>query len=97
MEYMFCKNRNESIELESLAKSRVPTILEELSHYVKSSKEIGITVHRVLYPFSGWCIEADLTFDGEVVRHYESFDLLELELNFLELNILMKNLRRFEY
>lgn len=41
-------------------------------------------------PFSGWARETDLMFDGEVVRHYPAFDLLELDLNELGLKNLCK-------
>lgn len=87
MSYLFCKDQTESVELMQKAKERVPIILEELSHYVRAEKEITIEVSRVWHGMY-WSVEADLLFGGEVVRHYEAFDLLELELNEWELSIL---------
>ncbi len=84
---MFCEDQTESIELSEKAKERVPLPLEELRHYVRSDKEITIEVSRVFHGMY-WSVEADLLFGGEVVRHYEAFDLLELELNEWELAIL---------
>ena len=84
---MFCEDQTESIELSEKAKERVPLLLEELRHYVRSDKEITIEVSRVFHGMY-WSVEADLLFGGEVVRHYEAFDLLELELNEWELAIL---------
>ena len=90
MSYMFCEDCTESIELEKLAKEKIPQILEELKLYVRADKEISIEVIRVFHGMY-WSVEADLLFGGEVVRHYDSFDLLELELNEWELSILCQN------
>lgn len=90
MSFLFCESRTEALELEALANARVPAILEELRHYVRASGEIGITVQPVWHG-AFWSVEADLLFDGEVVRHYEAFDLLELELNELELAVLVRS------
>lgn len=90
MSYMFCENQTESIELAQKAKERVPLLLEELSHYVRSDKEITIKVSRVWHGMY-WSGEAELLFGGEVVRHYEAFDLLELDLNELELSVLCRS------
>ena len=91
MSDLFCADLQEAMRLESEAEARAPQLLEELKHYIRTPGEIGIEVRRVLYPFSGWAIEADLTYDGEVVRHYEGFDLLELELTELELKVLLNS------
>lgn len=91
MSDLFCADLQEAMRLESEAKARAPQLLEELKHYIRTPGEIGIEVRRVLYHFSGWAIEADLTYDGEVVRHYEGFDLLELELTELELKVLLNS------
>lgn len=88
MSFMFCADLQEAILLEAEANARKGLILEELAAYINTPGTIGIEVHRVLHAFSGWSVEADLTYDGEVVRHYEAFDLLELELCELELKIL---------
>lgn len=90
MSFLFCESRTEALELEALANARVPAILEELKHYVRASEEIGITVQSVWHGMF-WSVEADLLFGGEVVRHYEAFDLLELELNELELAVLLRS------
>ena len=90
MSYLFCEDQTESIELEQQAKARIPQILEELKHYVRSDKEITIEVSRVWHGMY-WSVEADLLFGGEVVRHYEAFDLLELALNELELSVLCRS------
>ncbi len=91
MSDLFCADLREALKLEAEAKEKVPRLLEELRHYIRTPGEIGIEVRRVRYPFTGWAIEADLTFNGEVVRHYEGFDLLELELSELELRILLNS------
>lgn len=88
---LFCDDLQEALKLEAEAKTRSPQLLEELKRYIRTPGEIGIDVRRVRYPFSGWAIEADLTYNGEVVRHYEGFDLLELELTELELKILLNS------
>ena len=90
MSYMFCDDCTESVELEKQAKEKIPLLLEELSHYVRADKEITIEVSRVFHGMY-WSVEADLLFGGEVVRHYEAFDMLELELNEWELSILCQN------
>ena len=90
--YMFCENMTEALELEIKAKGEAAQLLNELQAYIEApAGAIGIDVQRVLYPFSGWAIEADLTWDGEVVRHYDAFDMLALELTELELKILLKS------
>lgn len=91
MSYMFCADLREALELEAQANAEKESVLKELAYYVKTSGSIGITVRRVQFPFSGWAIEADLTFNGEVVRSYPAYDLLVLELNELELAILCRN------
>ena len=48
-------------------------------------------MQRVQYPFTGWAIEADLTWEGEVVRHYEAFDLLVLDLTELEMKAMLQS------
>lgn len=90
MGYMFCENAQVAVDLEKRANERKDRILQELTAYIRTPGTIGISVQRVIYPFSGWAIEADLTYNGEVIRHYEAFDLLELELNELELNIICR-------
>lgn len=89
MSYLFCESRSEAIKLQKQAESRVPAILAELSTYIRSDGEITVNLSRVWHGMY-WSVEADLLYDGEIVRHYEGFDLLELELNELELAILMK-------
>lgn len=92
MSYLFCESRTEAIELERTANERIPKILDELKAYVRSDGEISIRVSRVWHG-AFWSVEADLLYDGEVVRHYEAFDLLELELNEWELAIIMRQPR----
>lgn len=91
MSDLFCADLREALKLEAEAKEKVPRLLEELRHYIRTPGEIGIEVRRVRYPFTGWAVEADLTFDGEVVRHYEGFDLLKLELTELELRVMLNS------
>lgn len=89
MSYMFCEDYTDSIQLLAEAKREAEQILQELPAYVNAPKgAIGIDIQRVCYPFTGWAIEADLTFGGEVVRHYDSFELLVLDLTLLELKAL---------
>lgn len=52
---------------------------------------MNLTVRRVLHTHTGWSVEADLTFNGEVVRSYPAYDLLLLDLNELELRVLARN------
>lgn len=78
---LFCENLNEALQLEKEAKVRAAVLLKEMPKYAQMPPgALGIVIRRKLYPFSGWAIEADLTWDGEIVRKYESFDLLELDL-----------------
>lgn len=88
-DYLFCESCSEAIELERAAKERIPKILDELKAYVRSDGEISIRVSRV-YHGAFWSVEADILYNGEIVRHYEAFDLLELELNEWEMAILLK-------
>ena len=87
---MFCSDKAEAIRLEIEAKARAAELLREMPQYIRTPGALSIDVYRKLYSFSGWAVEADLLYDGEVVRHYECFDLLELDL----LHLQMKALRR---
>lgn len=87
---MFCDNLAESLQLEKQAKARAAELLQEMPYYIRTPGVLGIEVRRVLYPFSGWAIEADLLYDGEAIRHYESFELLELDLLHLQMKALLK-------
>ena len=87
---MFCEDLAESIELERQAKARAEELLKEMPYYIRTPGVLGIEVRRVLYPFSGWAVEADLLYDGEVVQHYESFELLELALLHLQMGAILK-------
>lgn len=92
--YMFCEDLTEAVALEAQAQKEAAQLLRELPAYIKApAGAIGINVQRVLYPFTGWAIEADLTWNGEAVRHYEAFDLLALELTELEMKIMLKGRR----
>lgn len=93
--YMFCEGLFEAIELEAKAKARAEELLNEMPYYIKTPGVLGIDVKRVLYPFSGYAIEADLLYDGEVVKHYEAFDLLELALLHLQMGVIL-NSRKHE-
>lgn len=86
--YMFCDCLSEAKELEEQAKVRAEVLLQEMPFYIRTPGVLGIQIQRVLHPFSGWAIEADLLYDGEVVRHYESFEMLELDLLFLQMKAL---------
>ena len=86
--FMFCDCLSESMELEAQAKTRAEELLQEIPFYIRTPGVLGIQIQRALHPFSGWAIEADLLYDGEVVRHYESFELLELDLLFLQMKAL---------
>lgn len=94
MSYMFCEELTEAVALEAQAKKEAEELLRELPAFIDApAGAIGIDVQRVRYPFTGWAIEADLTWDGEVIRHYEAFDLLTLELTELELKIMLERRR----
>lgn len=87
---MFCDNLAESIQLEQQAKDRAAELLLEMPYYIHTPGVLSIEVRRVLYPFSCWAIEADLLYDGEVIRHYESFELLELDLLHLQMKAILR-------
>ena len=87
---MFCDNLAESLQLEEQAKVRAAELLQEMPYYINSPGVLGIEVRRVQHPFSGWAVEADLLYDGEVVRSYESFELLELDILHLQMKALLK-------
>lgn len=87
---MFCDDRAESLQLEEQAKARATELLVEMPYYIRTPGVLGIDVQRVLYPFTGWAIEADLLYDGEVLRHYESFALLEIDLLHLQMKAILK-------
>lgn len=92
MSYMFCENLTEAVALEAQAKKEAEQLLRELPAFIKApAGAIGIRVQRVQYPFTGWAIEADLTWDGEAVRHYEAFDLLVLDLTELEMKAMLQS------
>ena len=90
MSYMFCETLSEAIDLEERANKEKESVLKELSYYVETSGTIGITVRTVKFPFSGWTVEADLTFNGEVVKSYPAYDMLVLDLYMLEFSVLSK-------
>lgn len=86
---MFCTNKAEALRLELMAHDRARRLLNEMRYYIRAPEgALGIEVRPVLHPFSGWAIEADLTWCGEVIRHYESFELLELDLLHMQLHAL---------
>lgn len=87
---MFCDNLAESLQLEEQAKSRAAELLREMQYYIRTPGVLGIEVRRVLHPFSCWAVEADLMYDGEVLRHYESFELLELDLLHMQMAVMLK-------
>lgn len=91
MSYLFCESRTEAETLTAQANRDKVRILEEFSHYIRTPGTIGITVVPVLHPTGIWSVEADLTFNGEAVRHYEAFDLLELDLLHWELAVLSRS------
>lgn len=85
---MYCSCFQQAVQLEALAVSQIPGLLDEFRRYIRAPGELGIRVRRVLYEFSGWAVEADLTYDGEVLRSYPAFDLLVLDLKHIEFSIL---------
>lgn len=87
---LFCENLAEALHMEETAKARAAELLQEMPFYIHTDGVLGIEVYRVRHSFSGWSIEAELTCDGETVRRYESFELLELDL----LHLQMAALRR---
>jgi hypothetical protein len=93
---MFCNDRAEALRLKDAARRRGDALLRELSHYIRTPGVIGIEIRLELYPFTGWAVEADLTFDGDVVRSYESFELLEIDILHLQLAVLAKNKNRIK-
>lgn len=90
MSYMFCEDLTEAVALEAQAKKEAAELLRELPAFINAPADaIGISVQRVQYA-TCWAIEADLTWYGEVVRHYEAFDLLVLELTELEMKAMLR-------
>ena len=87
---MFCDNLAESLQLEQQAKARAAELLREMPIYIRTPGVLSIEVRRVLHPFSCWAVEADLLYDGDVIRHYESFELLELDLLHLQMKAILK-------
>lgn len=63
-------------------------ILDELSFYINSNGTVGIDVAPKQHTSGLWSVEADLTLDGEVIRHYAAYDLLVMDLMHLELAVL---------
>lgn len=93
MSYMFCEDLTEAVALEVQARKEAAELLRELPAFINApAGAIGIDVQRVQYA-ACWAIEADLTWDGEVVRHYEAFDLLVLELTELEMKAMLRGRR----
>jgi len=90
MSYLICENRSEAEMLTERANKEKVQVLEEFSHYIRTPGVIGITVQPIMHPTGCWSVEADLTFDGEVVRHYEAYDLLVLDLLHWELAVLAR-------
>lgn len=86
---MFCADKAEALRLELEANARATELLREMASYVRTPPgALDIAVRLVLHPFSGWAIEADLLWCDEVLRHYESFELLELDLLHLQMRAL---------
>ena len=93
MSYMFCGDLTEAVALEAQAKREAAELLRELPTFITTpTGAIGIVVQRVQYG-ACWAIEADLTWYGEAVRHYEAFDLLALELTELEMKAMLQGRR----
>ena len=91
MSYMFCEDLTEAVALEAQAKKEAAELLRELPAFINApAGAIGIDVQRVHYA-AMWAIEADLTWDGEIVRHYEAFDLLVLDLTALEMKAMLQS------
>ena len=88
---MFCDNMAESLELEKQAKARAEELLREMPYYIRTPGILSIEIFRVKYPFTGWAVEANLLYDGEVLRHYESFELLEIDLLHLQMKAILQN------
>ena len=86
---MFCDNLAEALQLEEQAKARAALLLSEMPYYIQTPGVLGIEIRRVLFSFSGWAIEADLLYDGEIIRRYESFELLELDLLHLQMKAIL--------
>lgn len=93
MSYLFCESRSEAERLTARANKEKVQVLEEFSRYIRTSGVIGISVMPVKHISGIWSVEADLAFDGEVVRHYEAYDLLVLDLLHWELSLLAPRLK----
>lgn len=92
MSYLFCENRSEMEALIAQANREKVQVLEEFAQYVNTGGGVvDIDVTPVKHTSGVWSVEADLTFNGEVVRHYEAYDLLVLDLYQIELAVLAKN------
>ena len=87
---LFCENLAEALRMEEIAKARAEELLQEMPFYVHTPGVIGINVYRVRHNFSGWSIEAELTYEGETVKRYDSFELLELDLLHLQMAVLLR-------
>lgn len=87
---LFCDDLAEAIRMEDEAKRRAGELLQEMPLYIRTPGVLGIEIRRVLHNFSGWAVEARLTYDGETVREYDSFELLELDLLHLQMTSLLR-------
>jgi len=90
---LFCDNKAEALRFEAKAKERATKLLQEMPVYFTMPKgALGIVVVKRLHQY-GWSVEADLTWYGEVIRHYESFELLELDLLHMQMGVLRQHLQ----
>ena len=91
MSYMFCEDLTEAVALEAQAKKEAAELRRELPAFITApAGAIGISVQSVHYA-TCWAIEADLTRNGEDIRHNEAFDLLVLDLTALEMKAMLQS------
>lgn len=90
MSYLFCKNKKEAIQLREEATQRIPELLREFECFFPTQGKVGITI-KTEWEGVFYSVAADLTFNGEIVKSYPAFDLLELDLLQMEMNLMLKN------
>jgi poly(A) polymerase Pap1 len=86
--YFLC-SKSALLKLMEKAEREKASILNEIKHYVTGGT-IGINIQPVPHVM-GWAVEADMTVNGEFVRHYDSVDLCFMELNEIMLSVILKS------
>ncbi|MDO5555119.1 MAG: hypothetical protein Q4G09_00250 [Clostridia bacterium] len=82
----FSKDDIPSIEEE--LKNEIPEIIKEFNNYYNTKEQISVKYHIEEQP-KGYSLSGELYFGDKLIKHYEVFDLLVLDLNNMELNLLI--------